>query len=211
MFRIITLNGVELGLTDKPRYISKGASGSYVETEKEKARGISYKGTIYNLVGKPSIGGTETVIVVGSSNAEEFERQEEKARVRQSIADIAFVVAVEEEKIDDTSALEHAEVFAEWATNVNYKIGNVRRYKELLYRCIQAHTSQESWTPDVTAALWKAIGDPREEYPEWSQPIGAFDAYNLGDKVTHNGTKWHSTVDNNVWEPSVYGWEQEGN
>lgn len=121
MFRIITLNGVELGLTDKPRYISKGASGSYVEVEKEKARGISYKGTIYNLVGKPSIGGTETVIVVGSSNAEEFERQEEKARARQSIADIAFVVAVEEEKIDDTSALEHAEVFAEWATNVNYK------------------------------------------------------------------------------------------
>ena len=26
-----------------------------------------------------------------------------------------------------------------------------------------------------------------------------------GDKVTHNGATWISTVDNNVWEPGVYG------
>ena len=32
--------------------------------------------------------------------------------------------------------------------------------------------------------------------------------FNNGDKVTHNGTTWVSTVDNNIWEPSVYGWEE---
>lgn len=28
-----------------------------------------------------------------------------------------------------------------------------------------------------------------------------------GDKVSHGGGKWVSTVASNVWEPGVYGWE----
>ena len=39
------------------------------------------------------------------------------------------------------------------------------------------------------------------------QPIGAVDAYAAGAKVAHNGQRWISTVDANVWEPGVYGWE----
>ena len=27
-----------------------------------------------------------------------------------------------------------------------------------------------------------------------------------GDKVTHNGLRWISAADSNVWEPGVYGW-----
>lgn len=33
-------------------------------------------------------------------------------------------------------------------------------------------------------------------------------SYAKGAKVVHNGAKWISTVDNNVWEPGVYGWEK---
>ena len=44
------------------------------------------------------------------------------------------------------------------------------------------------------------------EIPEWKQPIGSEDAYHVGDKVTHNGKTWESLIDNNVWEPGVYGW-----
>ena len=29
-----------------------------------------------------------------------------------------------------------------------------------------------------------------------------------GDKVTYNGKTWVSTVDNNVWAPETYGWEE---
>ena len=47
-----------------------------------------------------------------------------------------------------------------------------------------------------------------EEWPEWVQPTGAHDAYNTGDKVTHNGVKYISDVDANVWEPGVYGWSE---
>jgi hypothetical protein len=30
----------------------------------------------------------------------------------------------------------------------------------------------------------------------------------IGDKVTHNGKTYVSIVDNNVWEPSVFGWDE---
>lgn len=36
----------------------------------------------------------------------------------------------------------------------------------------------------------------------------AHDAYAQGDKVSHNGKHWTSKVDNNVWEPGVYGWTE---
>lgn len=49
---------------------------------------------------------------------------------------------------------------------------------------------------------------PSEEYPEWVQPTGAHDAYAQGAKVSHNGKKWTSNVENNVWEPGVYGWTE---
>ena len=57
-------------------------------------------------------------------------------------------------------------------------------------------------------ALTAVTGDPAEEWPEWSQPLGAHDAYKTGDKVSHSGKHWTSTVDGNVWEPGVYGWTQ---
>jgi hypothetical protein len=46
-----------------------------------------------------------------------------------------------------------------------------------------------------------------EGYPEWVQPLGASDAYSTGDIVSHNDYYYISTVDANVWEPGVYGWE----
>lgn len=60
------------------------------------------------------------------------------------------------------------------------------------------------WSPDVYGWELETSG---EVYPEWVQPTGAHDAYSLGAIVSHNGQLWISTVNSNVWEPSVYGWE----
>lgn len=76
----------------------------------------------------------------------------------------------------------------------------------ILYKCVQAHTSQADWTPDAAPALWVRVSV--EEYPEWIQPQGSADAYMLDDKVSHNEKKWTSDVDNNVWEPGIYGWSE---
>ena len=124
-------------------------------------------------------------------------------------ASIVFVTLSENDIIDPVTAGEHAELFAEWQPGIGYAIGNIRRYGEKLYKCLQAHMSQEGWEPDIAVSLWRGIADPAEEWPEWSQPIGAQDAYQTGDKVSHNGGHWISAVDNNVWEPGVfYGWEE---
>lgn len=124
------------------------------------------------------------------------------------LANIVFVKLAEMEQLDDTTLTEHAEQFPAWAYPVSYAAKAICTYEGKLYRCNQAHTSQADWTPPSAASLWKEIGDPRAEFPEWSQPFGAHDAYNLGDKVSHNGKKWVSTAANNVWEPGVYGWEE---
>lgn len=123
-------------------------------------------------------------------------------------ASIVFVALAEAGQIDTTTAAEHAAQFGEWAYPVAYKVGAIRLYEGRLYQCVQAHTSQEDWTPPAAASLWAEIADPAEEWPKWAQPIGAHDAYNAGDKVSHSDKKWTSDLDGNVWEPGVYGWTE---
>jgi len=83
----------------------------------------------------------------------------------------------------------------------------IRRYNDVLYQLVQVHTTQSDWTPDLVPALWREY-TPDGVIAEWKQPTGAHDAYALGAKVTHNRFTWESTVDANVWEPGVYGWNQ---
>ena len=128
---------------------------------------------------------------------------------QRQVTDIAFVTLAESGAIDEVTATEHTAVFAPWAEGVKYVVGNLRSFGEKLYKCVQNHTSQADWTPDVTPALWVLAGDPAEEWPEWSQPVGAHDAYNKGDKCSHNGKHWVSDYDGNVWEPGVFGWHEE--
>lgn len=111
--------------------------------------------------------------------------------------------------LDDTDALAAVELFAPWQTDTAYSLDQRIRYNDKLYRCVQAHTSQSDWTPDVTPALYTEVAKPGT-IPVWKQPTGAQDAYMTGDKVKYpdeNGTIWVSIVDNNVWQPGVYGWE----
>ena len=108
--------------------------------------------------------------------------------------------------LDDETALTGVELFPMWAIGRDYAAGDRVQYGGALYKCVQAHTSQADWTPDATPALWVVVSI--DEYPEWVQPTGAHDAYAKDSKVTHNGKKWISSYDANVWEPGVYGWEE---
>ena len=90
--------------------------------------------------------------------------------------------------LDDEQAESVTMLFELWQENTAYAVGDRRQYNELLYRCVQAHTSQADWTPDVTPALW--VRTFTEEWPEWIQPTGAHDAYNMGDKVSHLRKHW---------------------
>ena len=107
---------------------------------------------------------------------------------------------------DDNTALTGIELYPVWSVGIAVAKDSRYQYNGKLYKCIQAHTTQADWTPDVTPALWVIVS--LEEWPEWIQPTGAHDAYAKGSKVTHTGKKWTSDVDANVWEPGVYGWTE---
>lgn len=108
-----------------------------------------------------------------------------------------------------------ASVYPKYKVGVNYKVKEVFSYGEnavgdpQLYQVLQEHTSSAEWTPDTTTSLYKKIGVTEDGYPEWVQPLGASDAYNTGDIVSHKGVLYESTIDGNVWAPDAYpqGWK----
>ncbi len=63
MFRIIKIDGTELGITDSVNYIKISANGCFAPTDKENAIGVAFQSTPYNLVGHEDIEGADTVIV----------------------------------------------------------------------------------------------------------------------------------------------------
>ena len=200
MFRI-TKNGVSIGMTEAPNYIRKAENGSFVLCPEPEASGIAFAGVQYHLLGRAELPGLETVMLEATDAGAEIVKTTEAGG-------FMFVTMAETGQIDDATAAEHANLFAPWAYPVNYKAGNIRRYGEKLYRCVKDHTSQEDWNPEAAASLWALTSDPAEEWPAWSQPIGAHDAYSAGAKVSHLEKHWISDTDGNVWEPGTYGWTE---
>lgn len=108
--------------------------------------------------------------------------------------------------LTDEQAASVPTLYREWESGVDYADGDRRLYGGVLYSCLQAHTSQADWTPEATPSLWAKVLIPDPEIiPEWEQPDST-NPYMKGDKVTHNGKTWVSDLDNNTWEPGVYGW-----
>ena len=110
--------------------------------------------------------------------------------------------------LSDEDALQAVELFPQWVVGHAYIVGERLQYNGVLYRVVQAHTSQADWTPDITPALFVVVS--LDEWPEFVQPTGAHDAYNKGDKVTFEGKHYISLIDGNVYSPSAYpaGWQE---
>ena len=111
--------------------------------------------------------------------------------------------------LTDEDALQAVELFPQWVTGHAYAVNERLQYKNVLYRVVQAHTSQADWTPDITPALFVVVS--LDEWPEFVQPTGAHDAYKKGDKITFNGKHYISLIDANVYSPTAYpaGWQEQ--
>ena len=112
--------------------------------------------------------------------------------------------------LTDEQALKAAALYPAWSAQDTYDAGERVRYEGTLYKCLTAHAAQPDWTPTAAPSLWATVlvSDTGEPLP-WEQPDST-NPYMQGDKVTHGGKTWVSTIDNNVWEPGVYGWEETG-
>lgn len=110
--------------------------------------------------------------------------------------------------LTDDQALTVTALYPLWDASADYTVGQRVRYADTLYKCLTAHTAQAGWTPADSPSLWaRVLTDPSGAILPWEQPSST-NPYMIGDKVTHNGKTWESTVDNNVWEPGEYGWQE---
>ena len=112
------------------------------------------------------------------------------------------------EAMSDEKILEYPDYVEKWKSGVNYAVEKRLAHNGTIYKVLQDHTSQDDWTPDAAPSLFAKVLIPDENViPEWEQPDST-NPYMTGDKVTHNDKTWVSDVNNNVWEPGVYGWSE---
>lgn len=108
----------------------------------------------------------------------------------------------------DEMSLQVPNLYPAWRPDVIYAAGDRVLYEDILYKVLQAHVSQEAWTPIDTPSLFAKVLIPDVNViPEWEQPDST-NPYMMGDKVTFEGKIYISIIDNNVWAPNAYGWEE---
>lgn len=61
--------------------------------------------------------------------------------------------------VDDATAVRMTAFYPEWEKGKQYTAGYKAQYHGKLYKVVQAHTSQETWTPDITASLYERIDE----------------------------------------------------
>jgi len=138
-----------------------------------------------------------------------------------------YIVEVEDEVAVTVPAL-----FDPWAAGIDVVAGERRYYNGEVWRCVQGHRTQADWTPDLVfterihgfdalcrekeeltpldcPALWTKVS--LDEWPEFVQPTGGHDVYMKDDKITFNGERYISKIDNNAWSPTAYpaGWQKQ--
>ncbi len=113
--------------------------------------------------------------------------------------------------VPDAAALKMTDYFPAWdSASHDYKTGDRVTYNDTLYKVLQAHTSQTTWTPtDAPSLFAKVLTSTTGEPLPWEQPDST-NPYMIGDRVMYNGKVYESTIDNNVWAPDAYpqGWKE---
>lgn len=105
-------------------------------------------GTVSIKMGKP----TEEESAVGAVVALTGE-----AVTVERAAELRPMIEMAAMSLSDGEAATAVELFPKWAYPVSYVVGNRVSDGGKLYKCRQAHTSQEGWKPSATPALWVVI------------------------------------------------------
>lgn len=91
-----------------------------------------------------------------------------------------------------------------WQAGLSVQIGDVYSHGGFLWRCIQAHTTQNGWEPDKVPALWRKVEIIHENTKRiWQAGVD----YALGDSVFYpdkNGTEYvciTAHTSQTGWEP----------
>ena len=125
-------------------------------------------------------------------------------------ADIVVKAEVTAQEATDEESNKIQDLFPMWSGDSRiystpFRVQSFNLDNELwLFNLVQPHTSEPTFQPINTPALWTRTPFPGEIL-EWVQPTGAQDAYNIGDQVWFGVETdvYESTVDANVFAPLV--------
>ena len=225
--RVARLNGAESIADETGTYcLYEGVKYYDIDAEAEALRGPAPEVFVpmLNSDGEP-VGTARLVVIEGSlavvastnsaSPQKPWAEQKDQilaqlgsvaeSRASAAAARIAVKQTVLAGELPEEDLAQIVDLWPAWAAGVSYALDEILRHEGTLYKVVQSHTSQPDWAPPDAPSLFAEIAPPGL-IAEWVQPTGAQDTYSLGEQVTHGGQTWESTVDNNSWEPGVYGW-----
>lgn len=220
MYKIQTDQGTILGYVDTPAWVK--LKDSYpVPCVPVEATGVSYGGTVYNLLGHndwpdnptafPSlVTDGEMVQIANAKNSQTVKGMESllgHEQTRQEALELRRALQLFVQSTvpvdDESKAMEYASIYPTWeellTTKQTYPAktifswGTTEGGDKQLWAFISDYQPQEIYTPDQDISHYKKVGITEDGYEVWTQPLCAEDAYRLDDIVWHKDQLWIGT------------------
>lgn len=218
MYKILTDQNKLLGYAAQPNYI-KVTPGGYVPCAPVEAVGLTYQGTVYNLLGHSEIEGAPTAYasmvtdgemlqIANAKNSQTVNGMESllgHEQTRQEALELRRALQLLSTVLPEENALEVPSVYPVWTAGKKYKKDVILSYGEnsvgdpQLYKTLKTHKAER--TPDTDTKNYKPMGISSSGYPVWVQPLSNKDAYDKGDIVDRDGTLYQSNKNNNRDDP----------
>lgn len=218
MYKILTDQNKLLGYVSQPNYIKKTAGG-YTPCVPVEAVGLTYQGTVYNLLGHSEIEGAPTAYasmvtdgemlqIANAKNSQTVNGMESllgHEQTRQEALELRRALQLLSTVLPEENALEVPSVYPVWTAGKKYKKDVILSYGEnsvgdpQLYKTLKTHKAER--TPDTDTDNYVPMGISSSGYPVWVQPLSNKDAYDKGDIVDRDGTLYQSNKNNNRDDP----------
>lgn len=222
MYRIINIDGTELGITDSVTYIKILDNGSFTTATAEDAIGVAFSGTAYNLFGHRDIENAETVLVSrvdgGNIIGNVQNQSNNTAKLSGQVAVAAKMSVRDSTEIEDEDALKMPDLFRTWkevlARGVALAAHTIINKDGKLYRVQNIVTPMEHQPPDGEGmlALYRPIdithAGTKEDPIAWEYGMDC----SAGLYYTYAGETWYCAGDMKpcVWYPGTAGvWQWE--
>ena len=104
--------------------------------------------TLYRIEWSP--GGIYTVVMYKPERTPEVQAEVQQAAV--------LVAQLQAQALTDAQAITVKAIYPAWSPDgVQYPVDYKVVHNDVLYKCLQEHTSQASWAPGVAPSLWTAV------------------------------------------------------
>jgi len=141
--------------------------------------------------------GKQSFIVVEKAK-EEVEKEELRNLINANLK--ATRKLVRQDVMTAEELLELIDIYPKWEESLIVKVDELYKHEDGLYKVIQGHTTQSDWKPDVNLSLFNKV-QPTVVIPNWIQPVGAHDSYQIDNQVIYNEVVWISKINANTTVP----------